>query len=155
MQIYLVQHGEAVSKDVDADRPLSDRGKTNVKNIAGFIRESAIKVAAIHHSGKTRARQTAEIFADTLDITEPVIAITGINPNDAVEDFAGKLDEFPDNAMFVGHLPFMAKLVAILVAGNSESILTSYQPGSIVCLVEDENQHWQIAWMLRPEIITS
>ena len=153
MQIYLVQHGEAVSKEVDADRPLSDGGITDIKNIAGFLRESGVKVAEIHHSGKTRARQTAEIIADTLDVTEPVIATTGINPNDNVGQFAGRLNEFPDNAMVVGHLPFMAKLVASLVSGKADSMLTAYQPGSIVCLAEDENKHWQIAWMLRPEII--
>ena len=153
MQIYLVQHGEAVAKEIDADRPLSTRGITDVQSIADFLNGAGIEVAAIHHSGKTRARQTAEIFADRLNFTEPVISITGINPNDAVEEFAGKISKYPDNTMFVGHLPFMAKIVAHLVSGNSEPILTAYQPGSIVCIEEDENKHWHIAWMLRPGII--
>ena len=155
MQIYLVQHGEAVAKEVDADRPLSERGTSDVVKVAGFLNEAGVKPAAIHHSGKTRARQTAEIFAEKLNITDPVTAIPGIDPNDAVEDFAGKLNEYPDNTMFVGHLPFMAKLVACLVSGNSEAMLTAYQPGSIVYLAEDEIKHWQIAWMLRPEIVNS
>ena len=88
-----------------------------------------------------------------MNISREIIAISGINPNDDIEVFAEKLNEFPDNSMFVGHLPFMAKIIAHLVTGNIDSVLTAFQPGSIVCLTEDENNHWQIAWMLRPELI--
>jgi hypothetical protein len=36
MRVYLVQHGEAVAKDVDAERPLTEKGAEDVKKVAEF-----------------------------------------------------------------------------------------------------------------------
>ena len=155
MQLYLVQHGEAVAKEIDVDRPLSTQGASDAKNVAMFLSDAGIKVSRIQHSGKTRAKQTAEIFADALAVKDQVTAISGINPNDAVDDFINRLNEYTDDTMVVGHLPFMAKLVAQLITKKIEIILTAYQPGSVVCLAKDEEDCWQIAWMLRPELFNN
>jgi len=155
MQLYLVQHGEAVAKEIDVDRPLSTQGASDAKNVAMFLSDAGIKVKRIQHSGKTRAEQTAEIFADALEVKGQVTAISGINPNDAVAEFVGQLNEYTDDTMVVGHLPFMAKLVAQLITKEAETILTAYHPGSIVCLAKDEKDCWQIAWMLRPELFNN
>ncbi len=56
--------------------------------------------------------------------------------------------------MLVGHLPFMAKLAALLVAGDAEAALLDYRPGSVLCLERDDSGSWRIAWMLRPELLT-
>jgi len=63
MRLYLVQHGKAKSKDEDPDRPLTDQGRNDIKKVAVFLAENAgLKVTSIYHSGKTRARQTAEVL---------------------------------------------------------------------------------------------
>jgi phosphohistidine phosphatase len=36
--------------------------------------------------------------------------------------------------MIVGHLPFLGKLVALLVTGSEENEIVEYQVGSIVCI---------------------
>ncbi len=66
MRIYLVQHGEAVAKDVDPERPLSEQGHNDVEKIATFLGNTQLGMERILHSGKLRAEQTAEIFADKL-----------------------------------------------------------------------------------------
>jgi len=62
VNIYLMQHGKPVPKDKDPEKPLSERGRDEVQNIAGFLKKAGIQVEAVYHSGKTRARQTAEIM---------------------------------------------------------------------------------------------
>lgn len=151
MKIYLTQHGEAVSKDIDPDRPLSERGLEDIKGIAAQLH--TVSVSRVLHSTKTRARQTAQILATTI-MPDGQLAVTDdINPNDAVEPFAARLAALTGDTAVVGHLPFMAKLVAYLVAGDGTQQIVSYQPGTIVCLEAEENRIWRIAWMLRPNLV--
>ena len=37
MSVYLVQHGDSVSKDVDLARPLSEKGRRDVEKVADFL----------------------------------------------------------------------------------------------------------------------
>ncbi len=152
MQVYLVQHGEALAKEIDADRSLSPKGESDVAGMAKFLK-GIVTVNKVLHSGKTRARQTAEILADTVSKNGNINAVNDINPNDPVEQFATQMDEWTEDTLVVGHLPFMAKLVAQQVSNNEANIITAYQPGSIVCLARDEEGNWQILWMLRPELL--
>ena len=40
MRLYLVQHGEAKSEEEDPDRPLTDRGASDVRRVVGGGRRS-------------------------------------------------------------------------------------------------------------------
>ena len=62
MKLYLVHHGDAVPPDVDPQRPLSAEGRVGVEQVAGAAAQRAVKPAVVWHSGKLRARQTAEAF---------------------------------------------------------------------------------------------
>jgi len=67
MNLYLVQHAEAKRKEEDPERPLSEKGRVDIRKVAVYIAGHInIKVSAIIHSGKTRARQTAEALAEYL-----------------------------------------------------------------------------------------
>ena len=153
MRLYLVQHGEALSKEVDSDRPLSDHGRRDIEGLAGFLANRDVRVSQVWHSGKTRARQTAELLAAAVAPGMKIEARAGLAPNDPIEDFAGKLATWREDAMVVGHLPFMARLVTRLVAKNDDGATVAYLPGSLVCLERDEDGTWAIAWMLRPELV--
>ena len=83
MKLYLVQHGEAVSKDIDPGRPLSPDGVMAVQSIATHMFNRHIELNRVYHSGKLRAHQTAEIFADTLFVGG---AITGELDEDGCVD---------------------------------------------------------------------
>ncbi len=153
MKLYLVQHGQSVSKEIDPDRPLSAQGEHDVNQVADFLQQSGVAVDRIKHSGKTRARQTAEILAKALLNNGDIVAIVGIAPNDPVGSLAETIPVLETNTMIVGHLPFMAKLVSYLITGKDDYPLLTYQPGSIVCLEQDENHAWQIQWMIRPDCL--
>lgn len=152
MRLYLVQHGEALPKDVDPERPLSDRGRQDVERLAAFLADRGVHVPRVWHSGKTRARQTAEVLAARVAPGIGEEERAGLAPNDPTEAFAETLADEREDAMVVGHLPFMARLVSRLVTRDEDRPTVAYLPGSIVSLDRDDSGAWAIAWMLRPEL---
>ncbi len=44
MRLYLVQHGEAVTKAVDPDRPLSEQGRADVERLAIWMGAQGVEV---------------------------------------------------------------------------------------------------------------
>ncbi|MBN1664850.1 MAG: phosphohistidine phosphatase SixA [Deltaproteobacteria bacterium] len=153
MPLYLVRHGEAYSEAADPDRSLTETGKTTVDGMAQLTAAFKIPVSQILHSGKTRARQTAELFSKHLKPSSGVNEIKGINPNDDVTKTASQLDSTL-NAMIVGHLPFLERLVSYLVTGSPDRSIVKLQTGGIVCLDRiGQNGSWHIKWALMPKMV--
>ena len=157
MRLYLVQHGEALAKEVDPERRLSAGGRRDVRRLAEMLAKSGLRIPKVLHSGKARARETAELLAAALAPDGApggaVEAATGLGPNDPAAAFAATLSGSGEDLLVVGHLPFMARLVSRLVAGREEPALVAYLPGSMVCLERGEGGGWSLAWMLRPELL--
>jgi phosphohistidine phosphatase len=152
MALYLVQHGKSLPKDVDPDQGLSDEGRAETERIAEVARGYNVNVSQIKHSGKTRARQTAEIFASALNPAGGVAEVSGLKPLDAVSQFAALIDAAADT-MLVGHLPFMERMASYLVTGSADRPIFKFQNAGIVCLDKDPNSgSWVIVWTLMPKI---
>jgi phosphohistidine phosphatase len=152
MALYLVQHGKSLPKEEDLEQGLSIEGSADVTRIAQVAKAYGVHPAAIMHSGKKRALQTAEIFALTLCEDKPPREISGINPLDDVTVVAKTL-KTDDNLMLVGHLPFMERLTSFLITGSIERLVFKFQNGGIVCLDKiQESQWWHIKWTLMPRI---
>ena len=151
MKLYLLQHGDALGKEVDPARPLSRNGKDDIAQIAEFLNDH-VTLGEIVHSGKTRARQSAEILANVLVPNVSPKAIEGISPNDSVEAFAKEILRSENNLLIVGHLPFLSKLVAFLTTGATKAFV-DFTPGSMLCLTTVTPNEWLIQWMLRPTLI--
>jgi phosphohistidine phosphatase len=150
MGIYLVQHGKNLPKDVDPDKGLSEEGRKEVERVASAAKKCGLNITAIRHSGKKRAMQTAEIFESILGSREGVREMGGLGPTDDVTNLAAGLDQH-DNTMFVGHLPFMEKLVACLIRGTAEVPVIKFRNGGIVFLERDrESGEWIIQWVIPP-----
>ena len=152
MAVYLVQHGLSLPKDEDPERGLSEAGIADVKRIAAVAKGYEVPVASIFHSGKKRARQTAEILASALNPEGGVAETIGLNPMDDVQAFSKSLSP-RNNPMFVGHLPFMEKLTAFLITRDEKRPVFQFQNGGIVCLDQYGDQGgWVIKWTLMPHI---
>ena len=152
MSLFLVQHGKSLPKHVDPDQGLSQEGVSQVERIAGVAKHYGVSVSGIQHSGKMRARQTAEIFASALTPVQAVKELSGLNPLDDVTAVAATLSG-SDNLMLVGHLPFMERLTAFLVTGSPDSLVFKFQNGGILCLAQDPGSaSWFIKWALMPVI---
>jgi len=152
MKLLLVQHGTAKSRDEDPERSLNDQGIRGTKKIAAWLGKQPIDVAKILHSGKKRAEQTAAIFADRLAPPAGMKAVAGLAPNDDVLPLAERMSDEDAPVMIVGHLPFLARLTGLLLAGDPEHTLISFVNSGVVCL-EKNDFTWSIAWIVVPEIL--
>ena len=121
--------------------------------MATFLGGVPISVSRVWHSGKLRAAQTAEILANALLSGGRVEVVEGLNPNDPVEEFATDADVWDEDTLVTGHLPFMSRLVSLLLTGEREIEQVQYQPGSVVCLERTDAEQWVMLWMLRPELL--
>ncbi len=50
MRVSLVQHGDAVPKEVDSDRPLTGTGRRDIERLAKFLNAAKVRVSRIIHS---------------------------------------------------------------------------------------------------------
>jgi len=152
MNLLLVQHGQAKSEAEDPARSLNQLGVESAEKVAKWLSLSGIEVTEIRHSGKTRAEQTAEIFAKYLSPRQGVKVASGLNPNDDVRRTADELKGLSGSLMLVGHLPFMSRLTGLLVAGDPKRQVVRFQNAGVVCLGEHEGQ-WSIEWVVVPGFI--
>jgi len=152
MALFLVQHGYSLSKDKDPKKGLSPEGIAETKRIAEVAKGYNVLVSSITHSGKTRARQTAEIFESILKPEGGIQESSGLNPLDDVTAFADKIDSTA-NHMLVGHLPFMERMTSYLITGSIEKPVFKFQNSGIVCLDKyPTTPFWVIKWTLMPNI---
>jgi phosphohistidine phosphatase len=152
MKLYLVQHAKAASKEVDPERSLTEEGLRELKKVAAFIKPLNLSIDYLWHSGKKRARQTADILAEVITISEEHAARDGLAPNDDVKTIENQIMSLKQDIMIVGHLPFLSKLASLLLTGSDSSETVAFRNAGIVCLNHTDNQ-WQLDWMITPEIL--
>ena len=153
MKLYLVQHGEAKSREEDPSRPLTDKGKSEVEKVAKYAARIGLKVNRIFHSGKLRALQTAEILAKYLKPTHGIEKADSLEPLANPKIWADRLKEIDENLMLVGHLPHLSKLTSLLLTGNTDIEPIKFRMGGIVCLERINRENWKLIWIITPELI--
>ena len=152
MKLYFVQHAESKRREEDHTRSLSDRGWEDIRKTANFAREHLrIKVEQIVHSGKLRAKQTAEVLAEYLNPPNGVMTDTSLEPLADPKPWKKRLGETTEDIMLVGHLPHLSRLASYLLAGNETREVIAFSMGGIVCLERDQQRRWTIQWMITPD----
>ncbi len=153
MKLYLIQHGEAKSEAEDPGRSLTERGKKEVLAVSKMAGGLQIRPSKINHSGKLRAKQTAEIVASALKAHDSLVqAVQGLNPNDDIHAWAERISKEKEDLMIVGHLPFLEKLTSFLLCGDENARLVLFRYGAIVCLDQKGDKGWAVRWILTPEM---
>jgi phosphohistidine phosphatase len=150
MKLYLIQHGLALAKEEDPERPLSTQGKAETQRTAEYLKSRSIKVDSIWHSTKLRAIQTAEIIDEAIACGK-LQARKDMNPLDTVEKFPEKILAANQDIMIIGHLPFLQKLADRLLSSSEESKIIAFKNSGVVSLDYDDN--WTISWLVSPEHI--
>ncbi len=153
MRLYLVQHGEAKSKEEDPSRSLSSAGKEAVEKVGEFLaRSSVVKIKQIIHSGKERAKQTAEILERFLKPEEGINKASGLDPLEDPSIWKNKLKDMEDDIMLVGHMPHLGRLSAVLICGDENKKIIDFQMGGVVCLKKEE-ESFSVDWILVPKLL--
>lgn len=145
MRIYFAQHGIAMEKAADPERPLSASGRLQVNQVANLLYERGIRIGQVFHSGKLRAAQSAEIFAAKLGNTTAQ-ELAGMQPND---DPAIVASELLDGCLYVGHLPHLQRLTNMLLGCDQDSAGIQFTNAGVACIVIDESGS-RLQWYLVP-----
>jgi phosphohistidine phosphatase len=155
MKLYLAQHGDAAGKDVNPERGLTDQGRSDINAVAAHLKTCGITVSQVLDSGKLRAQQTARILADSLAPGVTIATHESINPLDLPTVIAEEIEQWDQDSLIVGHLPFLAKLLTLLVTDREEPTVASFTPGTVACLEKTEEAEWHIAWLLPPSLASA
>jgi len=153
MNLFLVQHGEAVDKEVDPERPLTGKGEREVGAVGAFLAQGGLRVPSIWHSGKLRALQTAEILATHIGLDAEVEEQGGLAPTDPPLTMVERLRKIHEDVLLVGHLPHLAKLASLLLVGKEEAPLIAFKNGGVVCLTREDNSPWLVRWVVVPNLV--
>jgi len=150
MRLYLVQHGDALTKDVDPDRPLSEQGRADISRLVAWLVSCDVTVSRICHSGKTRARQTAELLGSVLEAGGTIHPAEGLGPNDPPEVLLQQLQIVDEDTLITSHLPFVARVLSQAVTGSPDLQLVEFRPGSIAVVERDESGAWHLIYFACP-----
>jgi len=143
--LYLVHHADAVAPDVDARRPISEKGRAEVERVAAKAAANGAKPAVIWHSGKLRAKQTAEAFWKACNPLAELSATRGLQPDDPPQWIRDRLRGETDDILIAGHFPYLPRLLALLVTGG-EAGVGFPEHGVVALITDDEGETWREVW---------
>ena len=144
MHLFLVHHGEAVGPEVDTRRPLSDAGQATVERLAKEAAARGAKPAVVWHSGKLRAKQTAEAFWRACNALAEFSATRDLQPDDPAQWIRDRLHGESRDILLAGHFPHLPRLLTLLT-----SAAEAFPPHGIVALESiGEGVMWKEMWRL-------
>jgi phosphohistidine phosphatase len=142
-QLWLLRHGEAVPHDSkpDFDRELTPRGRKQAEDAGAALAALGIEFAACYASPKVRARETAELACERLNI-DPVdeqSLANGFSLADAVALL--RAHEADERVLVVGHEPSFSQVVYDFTGGRVD-----FKKGGIAAVRDN-----QLIALLRPK----
>jgi phosphohistidine phosphatase len=156
MQLILVQHGEAVAEAVDPARPLTERGREDIEQLATFLGAAGVRVARVVHSGKLRPKDSAMILISAIGADATVVVEKRLSPSDSPVYLCETANTWHEDTLVVGHQPFMSRLTSRLVLGAEQPVIVDFTPATAVCLARRPvTRAWFLAWVLAPELLRS
>ena len=108
-----------------------------------------MRPAAVWHSGKLRARQTADAFWRACNPFAEFAAVRGLQPTDPTDWIRDRLAGDDRDVVCVGHMPHIARLLRVLVAGDEDAWL-DFPPHGMVALEPAREGRWVERWRLDP-----
>jgi phosphohistidine phosphatase len=119
-QIWLLRHGEAVPHESksDAERELTGRGERQAIAAGEGLARLGLEFSACYTSPKVRARDTARLACQALNIVpeEVEVLADGFDRADALELLLGHGDDA--RVLVVGHEPSFSQVVYDLTGGR-------------------------------------
>jgi phosphohistidine phosphatase len=161
MDVYLVQHGEALSEEQDPQRPMSEAGRAAVARVASFLADRGphlidLPIVELRHSGKLRARETAEILGQAVCPKVRPTAVDGMQPKDDPSAVHAELEsrrDEPAALMLVGHLPHLARLTGLLLTGDAGKSPVRFVNAAVLRL-GFRNGSWAVDWYVTPACVS-
>ena len=142
-----MHHGVAVGPEEDARRPLSHVGIAGAARVAARAAALGAKPAVVWHSGKLRAKQTAQEIWRACNALAEFSASRDLQPDDPPQWMRDRLRAETRDIAIAGHFPHLPRLLALLVTGGEAG--TDFPPHGIVALeTDDEGATWREVWRI-------
>ena len=139
--------GVAVGPEEDARRPLSSVGLAGAARVAGLAAAKGAKPDIVWHSGKLRAKQTAQEFWRACNALAEFAVSRDLQPDDPPEWMRDRLRGETRHIAIAGHFPYLPRLLSLLVRGDGGGF--DFPINGIVALVsEDEGETWKELWRI-------
>jgi len=160
MDVYLIQHGQALSAEQDPQRPLSEEGRAATASVADYLAALGTRlitpsIRQVRHSGKLRAQQTAEIYARALCPDVVPEAVEGMNPKDDPRTLYEELTarrERDEALLLVGHLPHLARLAGLLLTQDAERTPVHFANAGVL-KISFGPEGWAVQWYVTPACV--
>jgi phosphohistidine phosphatase len=149
MRLYLVHHADALAPHVDAMRPLSSLGRQQAARVAEALKARGAKPDLIWHSGKIRAKQTAEACYRALNPLAEFSAVRGLQPDDDPDTMATVLGAETRHVLIASHMPFLPALLQRLTTGSDRGIAEFPLNGAVT--LERDGDSWREIWRVSPD----
>ena len=157
--LFLLRHGEAGSRMTDtakdSDRPLTANGRIEMQKIGKSLKESGLRAGRIATSPLRRARETAEIIAQTLKI--PLLEeCDDLMPDGNRESLYRKLAriESISNVVLVGHEPYLTTMIAeIIGAPDARLVLKKGGLAKLRITSFAPRVRGELRWLLTPKLM--
>jgi phosphohistidine phosphatase len=155
MLLYLMRHGSAVdgsdaSVRSDAERSLTDQGRTRVEQVARALEGLGAAPEVILTSPLVRAAQTAQMLArrfPTAKVRTSAHLSPGSDPSELVDEAAAARVQA---LACVGHSPHLEAVIARACAGVEFPICELKKAG-VACLdLEVQSRRALLRWLLQP-----
>lgn len=139
--LFLVHHADAVPAEADPQRPLSHEGREHAARLASRAHARSVKPDAIWHSGKLRARQTAEPFWQLCNPLAEFAAVRALQPGDPPEWIRESLAMDRRDLLVVGHMPHLDRLLELLLGPGGARF-----PLHGLVALERDGRRWTEVW---------
>ena len=163
MKVFIYRHAAAEPGDPDEERFLSEVGREQVGDLAGFVPEAEFdEVSEIWHSTLVRAQQTVALFKVKFAVFNNVELhpLAELEPDADVVTMGKLLAECEGDVIVCGHNPFLEELVTALCVNEPGLGLIELKKGGMVCLERscDASVHipmgfWTILWCIAPRLL--
>jgi len=145
--IYLLHHAEAVEASVDPQRPLSFDGRAHAARLAADAAARGVRPEVIWHSGKLRARQTADALRSACNPSAEFSAIRGLQPTDPPDWIRDRLVGDDREIMLAGHFPSLPRILNLLVTGDPDGSAGGFPLHGLVAM-EKHEAVWIVKWRI-------
>ena len=150
MRLFLIHHGEALGPEIDPRRPLSPRGREQAERVAADAASRGARPDAVWHSGKLRAKQTAEVFRRACNPLAEFAAIRDVQPDDPAQWIRDRLRAETRDIAIAGHFTHLPRLIGLLLGGAED--FPSH--GAVALATDDEGETWRELWRIQAELRT-
>lgn len=154
MQIYLIRHAHALEGKDDAARPLSKKGRGQIRAMARFLRHGgALETHEFWHSPLVRSVDTAQLLARGLKVRGTFTLVAGLLHDDDPAILAKKLNQQRQPVALVGHEPQLSALASLLLTGRAKPPVLVLKKCAVLAL-EKDGRRWAVRWQVSPEILS-